>query len=74
MFLKDSSGKQSMTATLFLIGGLVCVAKLLFSGMVIFGFQVPVFSGSEFGVAIGALGGVYTLRRNFGSRKEEDEK
>lgn len=64
--LKNSDGKKSVTMTSFVIGFVVVNAKLIFSGMSFGGFTVSQFTGSEYGVAVAALGSVYTLRRNFG--------
>jgi hypothetical protein len=65
MFLKDNNGKPSVTLTAFVVGFAVLCFKLLFSGIQITEhIKLDQFSGTEFGVAIAALGGVYTLRKN----------
>lgn len=76
MLLKDSKGEKSTTHTVFFIGALVAIGKLALSGVSIAGFSVPVFPGSEFALAIGALGGVYTLRRSkiVNGNKENENK
>ena len=66
LLLKDSSGKKSVTMTAFVLGFVVANLKLLFSGMTIGGLTLQAFTGGEYAAAIGALGAVYTLRRNFG--------
>jgi hypothetical protein len=62
-FITDSSGKKSLTATAFAIGFVIANLKLAFSGMVIKGFTVPTFSGSEYAMVLAALGAVYVMRR-----------
>lgn len=69
MFLKDSSGKRSITMSAFVVGFLVVNAKLLLSGVTIAGFTMTPFTGSEYSMAVAALGGVYIMRRN----KQEGE-
>ena len=66
MLIKDSSGKKSVTMTAFVVGCIVCNVKLLLGGMTIGGLTVAAFTGGEYAAAVAALGGVYTLRRNFG--------
>jgi len=61
--LKDSSGKESTTVTAFIIGFIVVNVKLLISGLTIAGMTFSAFSGSEYGIAVSALGAVYVLRR-----------
>lgn len=64
LFLTDPSTKQpSVTLTVFVTGCLVATLKLLLSGIVIHGITMSPFSGGDYGMAIGALGGVYVLRR-----------
>ena len=74
MLIKDSSGKKSVTMTSFVIGFIVVNVKLLLSGATVAGFSMAAFSGTEYAAAIVALGGVYTLRRNFGNGSNESEK
>jgi len=63
MFMKDSTGKSSVTTTVFIMGFIVVCVKLLLSGMSFWGFEIPVFTGIEASAVIAALGGVYVLRR-----------
>jgi hypothetical protein len=62
--LKDTSGKKSLTATAFAVGFLVANFKLLTSGLTYGSFTFGQFSGSDYGLALGALGAIYILRRN----------
>lgn len=62
--ITDTAGNKSLTATMFLIGFLITNAKFLMSGLAIYGWTAPAFAGSDYGIAIAALGGVYVLRRN----------
>ena len=64
MYLKNSEGKPSLTTTLFVIGFVVVTLKLLLSGITIYGFKIPEFSGLNFATCITSLGGIYVLRRN----------
>jgi hypothetical protein len=62
--LTDTSGKKSTTLTVFVLGALVIHIKFLFSTMVLFGHAFPSFGGSDYAIAMGAIGGIYVLRRN----------
>lgn len=73
-FMTDSSGKKSATLTAFAIGFLVVNVKLLLGGLSIAGFTMSAFSGSEYGIAVGALGSIYVLRRATNSNNEEKSK
>ena len=71
LLIKNNEGKPSSTLTVFLIGSAIALAKLLFSGMTIYGFQVPVFTGAEFGLVMAALGGIYVLRKNVANKEDK---
>lgn len=71
--LKDTSGKKSITMTAFVIGFVVVNAKLIASGLTISGLTLAPFSGSEYAVAVAALGAIYVLRRA-GTEKSDDAK
>ena len=60
--------------TAFVVGFVVCNLKLLLSGMTIGDFTITPFTGSEYSMAIAALGGVYVLRRKTDSAVDESEK
>lgn len=61
-FLKDSStGTPSTTRTVFFVGCCICLFKLLISGITIWGLGLGNFTGGDFALAIGALGGIYAL-------------
>jgi hypothetical protein len=65
VLFKDSSGKKSLTATIFVWGCLVVNFKLIFSGMtLVSGMTLAPFTGSEYAMAMASLGGIYVLRRN----------
>lgn len=73
LILKDNEGNPCPTTTVFIYGCVVCVIKLALSGSHIAGILIPSFGGSEFGIAIGALGGIYSLQnhvKNLGKEKE----
>lgn len=72
--LKDTSGKKSGTFTAFVLGFLVVNAKLLVSGLTIGGYAMAPFTGSEYGIALAALGSIYVLRRNGADKAAPKEK
>lgn len=57
LMLKSPDGSPSTTRTTFFLGCMVCIGKLALSGMDLHFLKVPVFGGSDFGMAIAALGG-----------------
>lgn len=63
VLIKDSTDKKSLTASAFFYGFLMVNIKLLCSGMTIGSLTLSVFSGSEYALAVGALGAIYVLRR-----------
>ena len=72
--MKDSkTDKPSPTTTVFVVGSIICLLKLLFSDITIWGFHIPVFGGTEFGIALAAVGSVYILHKN-NERKNENTK
>ncbi len=64
VLFKDSSGKRSVTMTAFVLGSIIVNLKLILSGVTISGFTVSPFTGGEYAAAMGALGGIYVLRRS----------
>jgi hypothetical protein len=76
LLFKDSSGKKSLTATVFVWGALVVNAKLVFSGMtLVSGMTLAPFTGGEYAAAMAALGAVYVMRRSTDptAKREEGE-
>jgi len=69
--LRDTAGKKSSTLTVFILGAIVVNMKLIFSGMTFAGITLSDFSGSDYGVAMGALGAIYVLRRSTSSEGGE---
>lgn len=64
-WLKDpKDGQASVTLTVFMLGFCIAAFKLLASGVSIHGVTLGQFSGSDFAVAVGAVGGIYFARRN----------
>lgn len=65
-WLKDpKTNKVSVTLTVFIYGFMIAALKLLFSGIEIAQkFKMSEFSGVDFAAVIGALGTVYSLRKN----------
>lgn len=65
IWITDPKTKEpSVTLTAFVVGFLVCLFKLLSSGIAISDFHLAVFSGVDFAAAITALGGVYSLKQH----------
>lgn len=62
--LNGPDGQPSTTKTVFLYGCLVCIGKLALSGFSMKWITVPVFAGSDFGMAIAALGSIYALDKH----------
>ena len=73
MFIKDSSGKKSITMTAFVLGFLVVNAKLLMSGITIGSIVFAPFLGSEYALSVAALGSVYILRRKIDKDGEKND-
>jgi hypothetical protein len=71
LLVKNNKGEPSSTLTVFLSGSFVALLKLLFSGMTFGEFTVPVFTGSEFGMVMAALGAVYVLRKNVDKKEDK---
>lgn len=69
--IKDTSGEKSVTMTAFVLGFLVVNAKLLISGLTLAGYAMAPFSGTEYGVAVAALGSIYILRRSTSPKDKE---
>lgn len=65
-FISDpKTGKESVTLSVFIYGFTIATIKLLFAGMQIGEkFKMSDFSGVDYAAVIGALGAVYTMRKN----------
>lgn len=63
-FIKDSSGKKSITATAFFIGMLIANAKLLLSGVIVGKVSLGTMAGADYALIMGSLGTIYSLRRS----------
>jgi hypothetical protein len=72
LLLSNSAGEKSLTATAFIVGFIVVNVKLLLAGMTFFGITMSAFSGSEYGIAVGALGAIYVLRRNAADKNSKE--
>ena len=68
--LKDSSGAKSVTMTAFVLGFVVVNAKLLASALTFGSYTMAAFNGSDYSMAMAALGAIYVLRRS--SSKQEE--
>lgn len=69
MWIKDPNTKEeSVTVTLYVIGFFVCTLKLLTSGITFGNITLGTFSGSDFALAVGAVGAVYWGRKHTDSK------
>lgn len=57
------TGRPSYVLTAFISGFLMVNIKLLVSGLEINGIKMSDFSGVDYGAAVAALGGIYTLNK-----------
>jgi hypothetical protein len=73
LLLTDTAGKKSSTLTVFIIGAMVVNIKLLLSGVTIAGITFSEFTGAEYGMALGALGGIYVMRRSTAPTTNSEE-
>lgn len=61
LLLDNGAGAPSTTRSVFFYGCLICLVKLLVSGVVVWGLSLGSFGGGDFALSIGALGGIYAL-------------
>jgi len=73
LLIKNTDNKKSLTASAFFYGFLIVNLKLLGSGMTVYGVVLAPFTGSEYAMALSALGAVYVLRRNTEVKNESDK-
>ena len=72
IYLSDpKTGDKSVTLTAFVVGFAVSCCKLLLSGITFAGITLSPFSGSEFGIAVAAVGGIYVLRRQTTEKQDQ---
>lgn len=65
IWITDPKTKDpSVTLTAFIIGFIVCLFKLVASGIAIGEVHLAIFSGVDFAAAVTALGGVYSLKQH----------
>ena len=72
--LRDTAGNKSSTLTVFVLGSIIVNLKLVFSGMTIGSLISASFTGSEYAMAMSALGAIYVLRRSTDPVKKEENK
>jgi len=60
--LKDTRGKESTTLSFVVVAFVVVVIKFLLASLTIFGVEFPDMTGSEFGLAIGAVLAIWQYR------------
>jgi hypothetical protein len=65
MYLTDpKTGKKSATLTILMATFAICLLKLLISGMSYGDFSAGTFSGTDFALAVGAAGSIYSVRKH----------
>ena len=64
LMMTNKEGNPCTSRTIFWYGALICLVRLAFSGFDLGFIQIPVFSGTDFAVALGALGGIRTLDKH----------
>ena len=74
VFRDPDTNKSSVTITAFALGFVVATVKLFLSGNEFGGLRFGEFTGSDFGVVVAALGGIYTLRRHSDNLTKMDNK
>ena len=62
--IDPKSGKPSVTLSLLVLGFCVATLKLLVSGMIIHGMPMEAFTGGDYALVLGALGGIYGFRKH----------
>lgn len=77
MFLKDSSGKPSMTATMSIVAFVVVMIKVLFSGAAIaigsFSYDFGTIDSLVIAALLGPTLGAYTWRRHTAATYEQTD-
>lgn len=71
MLPDPKSGNPSTARSVFWYGCLICLLKLALSKLDFGAIKIPEFTGSEFAVAIGALGSIYALDKHITNQKED---
>lgn len=69
--LKDKDGNPSTNRSVFFYGCVVCILKLVLSKMDLGFVKVPEFSGGDFGMAVAALGSIYSLDKHVNNINEK---
>jgi len=68
---KSQDPNKSVTLTMFVIGFIVALTKLILSGITIGSVVFQPFSGVDFAAVSAGLGSIYALRRSQGPSKDE---
>lgn len=68
-FFLHRNGVPSATRTAFFAGFIICLLKLVFSGFEVGSIKLDLFTGSDFAMAVGALGAVYSLDKKVNDGK-----
>ncbi len=63
MWIRRPANDKSVTLTFFVVGYIIALLKLIFAGVELGSFKVGAFSGADFALVVGAVGGLYSIRR-----------
>jgi len=74
ILINNTKNAKSLTASAFFYGFIITMLKLAVSNMVIGSVAFGGFSGAECAAVLGALGVIYTLRRNKDDELAKDNK
>lgn len=65
MWITDpETGSKSVSLTFLFWGFVLASFKLVFSEIAVLGIKSSVFTGADFALVLGALGGLYGLRKH----------
>lgn len=67
--MRKTKGPQDI----FCVAFVAVMLKFMLGGMSVFGVQVPVFTGSEFAVALAALGSIHSLSKHVENIRKNKE-
>ena len=62
--IDPNTGKKSVSLTILLTTFIVCLTKLLVSGIVINGWTIPEFTATEFAIAMASVAALYWGRKH----------
>ena len=70
--IDPKTGRPSVNLSAFVVGFVVCTAKLLLSGIKTDIITFEQFSGVDYSAALAALGAIYVMRKRDSIKKDKD--